>query len=209
MELIFVAGSWGSGTTAVAGALDKLGVPTFGPHFKTRDERTKNSYELIPFRDMVLHFVDEASIQHKGNYTSGFKLELENFKNSLLKAKWPELPNPERKIFALKMPLATLCLPEICEIFDTKIILIHRPFDDIEESRLRRDWHPNFGGAGAYKIYQHFLANTITHKLSYLSISHNDFVTNTRDSMEKIIDYCDIGEFSHNIDKADEFVRKP
>ena len=64
MKLIFVAGSWGSGTTAVIGALNGLGVPTLGPHFQSKDPRTKNTFELLPFRKLVLRYVDESTLKH-------------------------------------------------------------------------------------------------------------------------------------------------
>lgn len=83
MDLIFIAGSWGSGTTAAIGALDKLGIPTFGPHFITNDERTQNSYELQAFRKLVFNFVDEPTVSFKANYENGFIPALRDFKQQI------------------------------------------------------------------------------------------------------------------------------
>ena len=43
---------------------------------------------------------------------------------------------------------------------------------------------------------------------SALVISYDDFANNTRDSLEKIINYCDLHFLKHNIDKAMQFVKK-
>ena len=62
MRLLLVCGPWGSGTTAVAGLLERLGAIGFGPYFHTNDPHTGNAYELIPFRDLIRRFVSEATL---------------------------------------------------------------------------------------------------------------------------------------------------
>ncbi|MDG1708138.1 MAG: hypothetical protein P8H03_05215 [Emcibacteraceae bacterium] len=86
MKLIFIAGSWGSGTTSVIGALDSLGIPTFGPHFQSNDHKTKNTYELQPFRALISHFVNEEPIQVRNNYKTEFIPALQHFKETLEKS---------------------------------------------------------------------------------------------------------------------------
>lgn len=214
MKVIFIAGPYGSGTSMVIGALDQLGVPTFGPHFQSNDPRTPNTFELMPFREVILNFIDVVTIIPRNQFTSQ-----EDFTNKLTSAlrqfgrqleqgefgPWPEgIP----KIVALKMPLASVCLPEITQVFDTDIILVHRPFNEIENSRVRRNWPEHFGATGANQIYLKIFADLIENKLSALAISHSDFVKNTRDSLEKIINYCDLHFLEHNIENAMSFVRK-
>lgn len=106
------------------------------------------------------------------------------------------------------MPLASICLPKISEVFNTKIILIQRPFVQIEKSRIRRKWPELYGGKGAQKIYNDFYISTINFNLSYLAISHHDLISDSRNTLRKIIDYCEIDEFKENIDNADAFIRK-
>ena len=42
----------------------------------------------------------------------------------------------------LKFPLSALVIPQICEVFDTKLVYVMRPLEDIERTRLRRNWLP-------------------------------------------------------------------
>lgn len=209
MKLIFVAGSWGSGTTAVIGALNGLGVPTLGPHFQSKDPRTKNTFELLPFRKLVLRYVDESTLKHKENYRDEFVPALQQFKTRLGNNAFPNQPDPEKRLLALKMPLASLCLPEICRTFDTSVVVVHRPLDEIDASRLRRKWGPRFGASGAQQVYGHMFNDLVQHKISFLGVSYGDFVNNTRQSLKKIIDYCDIEHLQKNLEKAEAFVRAP
>lgn len=209
MKVIFIAGSWGSGTTAVIGALNSLGVPTPGPHFQSKDPRTKNTFELVPFRNLVHHHVDEPALKHRDNYRDEFIPALQQFKARLENNAFPNQPNPEKRLLALKMPLASLCLPEICRTFDTRIIIVHRPLDEIEASRLRRNWGAQYGGSGAQHLYGHMFNDLFQHKLSFLGVSYYDFVNNTRQSLKKIIGYCDIEHLQKNLEKAEAFVRTP
>ncbi len=208
MQLIFVAGSWGSGTTSVIGALDHLGIPTFGPHFKSNDPKTENTYELLAFKDLVFKFSEEKTIRRLKGYSQGFIPALEVFRKDLENQTWPEIPGGREKIFALKMPLASICLPEITQVFDTKIILVHRPIADIEATRKRRDWPAHLGAMGAQQIYMQFLDGVFAAGLNFLGVSYNDFKADPHKALSQIIDFCDIKEFSSNIDRAAGFVRR-
>jgi hypothetical protein len=209
MKLIFIAGSWGSGTTAVIGALDSLGVPTLGPHFQSKDQKTKNTFELVPFRKLVHRHVDEAALRHRDNYRESFVPALQELKTRLENNAFPNQPDPAKRLLALKMPLASLCLPEICSTFDTRLIVVHRPLDEIDASRLRRNWGPLYGASGAQHLYGHMFNDLVQHKLSFLGVSYGDFVNNTRQSLKKIIGYCDLEHLQKNLGKAEAFVRAP
>src|SRR5579863_7946598 len=78
MKLVLVCGPGGSGTTAVAGVLHKLGAIGFGPYLESNDERTRNTYELIPFRNLLLRCItlETLSIKPGANITS----ELQDFR---------------------------------------------------------------------------------------------------------------------------------
>lgn len=214
MKVIFIAGSWSSGTSMVIGALDRLGVPTFGPHFQSNDPRTPNTFELVPFRQLIMDHVDEAAMMPNSRFSSEAEFSrqltvaLHQFGQQLERGDFGPWPQDMPKIVALKMPLASMCLPEITQAFDTDIILVHRPLNEIEASRVRRKWPEQFGAAGANKVYMKMFADMFENKLSALMISHSDFVKHTRDALEKIINYCDLHFLEQNIEKAMSFVRK-
>lgn len=214
MKVIFVAGSWGSGTSAVIGALDRLGVPTFGPHFQSNDPRTPNTYELIAFREVILDHVEEAAMMPKHRFSS-----VTDFSRQLMAAlrqfgqrlqcgdfgPWPEgIP----RVVALKMPLASMCLPEISQVFDTDIILIHRPLKEIEASRARRNWPEYFGAVGANKVYSKVFSDLLEYKLSALVISHGELIRHTRDTLKRVTNYCGLRVLEQDIENAINFVRK-
>jgi hypothetical protein len=214
MKVIFIAGSWSSGTTMVIGALDHLGVPTFGPHFHSNDPRTPNTYELMPLRKVIMEHVDEAAMMphrrfsNEADFSRQLTTALQHFAQHLEQGDFGPWPEGKRKVVALKMPLASMCLPEITQVFDTDIIVVHRPMSEIEASRVRRNWPEQFGAAGANKVYMKMFADMFDHKLSALMISHGDFVKHTRNALEKIIDYCDLHFLDDNIEKAMSFVRR-
>jgi len=207
MRVVFVAGSWGSGTTAVIGALNCLGVPTLGPYFQSSDPKTRNTFELIPFRNLIHRYVDEQTVRHKENYHKEFLPALELLGEQIENELWRDRHDDADKILALKMPLASMCLPEICSAFETKIVVVHRPFEEIEASRRRRNWPAIYGLLGARTIYNQIFTDLISHRQSFLSISYGDFLANTTESMETIIDYCNLHELRMNIDKAAKFVK--
>jgi hypothetical protein len=45
-------------------------------------------------------------------------------------------------------------LPQICAVFDTLLVYVMRPLEDIERTRIRRKWLATEGRTGAEIIYQ-------------------------------------------------------
>ena len=214
MKTIFVAGSWGSGTSMVTGALDRLGVSTFGPHFQSNDPKTPNTFELMPFREIILNHVDEAAMLPRERFSNleefsrQLSSALRRFGEQLERGEFGSWPQNMPKVVALKMPLASMCLPEIVQALSADIILVHRPLREIEASRLRRNWLAYMGSAGANRIYLKILADLMEHRLSALMVSHGDFVTNTRDWLRRIIHYCGLHFIENNIENAVNFIRR-
>ncbi|MDD9300887.1 MAG: sulfotransferase [Desulfobacter sp.] len=208
MKLILIAGSWGSGTTAVIGALNSMGVQTLGPYFESSDPKTKNTFELMSFRNLIHAYVDEATLKHKDNYQNKFIPALKKYRLTLEQQTRTE-NNKIPKVIALKMPLASICLPQICSVFKTKIILVHRNFTQIEACRRRRNWPPLYGAFGARSIYNKIFIDLIEHKLSFLGISYHDFVNNKRASLEKIIEFGGLQAFQENLKNGEDFIRTP
>lgn len=214
MKVIFIAGSWGSGTSMIIGALDGLGVPTFGPHVESNDPKTRYTYELKAFREIILDHVEESAMMPKNRFSSvadfsrQLTAALRQFGQRLERGDFGPWPEGNPRVVALKLPLASMCLPEITQVFDTDIILVHRPLDEIEASRARRKWAEYFGAAGATKMYTKIFSDLFEHKLSALMISHGDFKTNTRVALKKITNYCDLHFLEHNIENAIGTVRK-
>ena len=208
MKLIFVAGAWGSGTTAVAGALAELGVSAFGPHFRTSDPRTPNSYELVAFRDLSLRFVDEKRVSLDEARSAELVAALTEFRRALDAGKFGEWPQGPKRLL-LKLPAASLCLPQIAHVFDTTVIVVHRPLAEIEASRVRRGWSANLGAAGARAIYSKLFSDLTQLGLSYLGLTYRDITAEPEHAMGRVIDFCGLEDLADNLPRACAFIRGP
>lgn len=148
MQLILVGGPWGSGSSAVAGALGHLGVQAPGPFFQTFDPRTPNSFEMLGFRQLVLQLVDEPSQQRRAS-PAQIATALSLFRQHLERSGLVDTSRP----LLLKLPLAAMLLPELSEIFELRLPICLRSLEAIEATRQRRGWPAHFGQAGAQRLY--------------------------------------------------------
>jgi hypothetical protein len=125
VRLLLVCRSLGTGTTAVAGLLARLGASGSGPYFRPADERIPNSYELSAFRDLLQAVVSEATLTP----TSGtdVKIELAKFRDRLVNQEFGPYDNNSGNLIFLKHPPAAFIIPQICEAFETRLIYVIRP----------------------------------------------------------------------------------
>lgn len=151
-QTIVVLGSFGSGTTGVTQALSILGCHTCPPHVKTNDPRTPNAFEPISLRNIIMSEFDEVSMQFtRMDRTSMPSILKAWLVNEKARTNWP---------VAIKLPHLCFYIPEIVAMWNPVFILIERSLEDIENSRLRRNWPTHLGAAGArvaYKTAQHAL----------------------------------------------------
>ena len=209
MNIIFVAGSWGSGTSSVIGALDAFGIQTLGPHFHSNDPRTVNTFELQRFREVILQHIHENSLQFIHSNREELVTALTLFRSwAEQHSAWSGTSRGNRWL-ALKMPLASACLPEIVRALDARIIVVHRPMKAIEATRLRRNWPEIFGAAGAHLIYNRIFADALSYKISFLGISYDDFIHNPKELLSDICRYCDINIQDDIVAEAIKIIRKP
>jgi len=156
MKVLLICGPWGSGTTAVAGLAVQLGAVAFDPvfHFRTNDPRTPDSYEFLPFRSIVREHADETTISLKPAAPGAAQSRLRFLKRRIEAQQFGDYDIGCSAPIVFKYPLAALLIPEICEVFETKLIHVMRPPEQIEQTRLRRRWPPHYGAAGAAVIYR-------------------------------------------------------
>lgn len=140
VELIFIAGAWGSGTTAQTGALSAMGAPVFGPHFKLNDPKTPNSYEQTAFRDVVRKHYSDDTLSLINNDQEAFFQDLLEYASELERGKFGRWKKGQTKKVVLKLPAASTIIPLLDAIFDLSVVLVHRPLEQIEATRLRRNW---------------------------------------------------------------------
>ena len=151
MKLLLICGPWGSGTSVVAGLLERLGAIGFGPYAITIDERTANSYELNAFRDSVQAFASEQTLSLKPGID--VTAELRKFHDRIVNQELGPYDDKSGRPIFLKYPLSALVIPQICQVFETRLIYVLRPPRDIEATRMRRMWSQQFGAKGSEVIY--------------------------------------------------------
>lgn len=196
-RLFFVCGPWGSGTTAVVQVLKECGAQVPGPFFQTNDLKTRDSHEMQLFRSTVLGHVDEFTLKRTTSSKDALK-SIANF--SCFIAASNELDSGQA-IF-LKLPIASLLLPEICQIFDTKLIVCMRPLNNIENTRLRRQWPSQYGKAGAELIYSALFTYIINANVDVTLVRYDDIVANPSKCMAKLVDYCGLDPTPTQLEKA-------
>ena len=172
-------GAFGSGTSAVTGALELLGCHTCPPHVRTNDPRTPNAFEPVSLRNIIISDFDESRMQ----YTRTDRRSMP----SILKAWLINERARTNKPLAVTMPHLCFYVPEIVAMWNPVFILIERSLEDIEKSRLRRNWPPYLGAAGASVAYK-----TAHHALSvleqnFLTVSYTELTGDSERAMERII----------------------
>jgi hypothetical protein len=179
------------------------------PSVRTSDPRTPNSFELVAFRDLVLNFVDERKVSLDQSRSADLVAALTEFREALDTGKYGAWPAPAPKRLLLKLPAASLCLPQIAHVFDTSVIVVHRPLTEIEASRARRGWSANLGAAGARAIYSKLFSDLTQLGLSNLGLSYRDITAEPEHAMHRVVDFCGLEDLADNLPQACAFIRGP
>ena len=179
LKVILICGPWGSGTSVVAGLLDRMGAFGVGPYFGTDDPKTANSYESIPFREIIRNGIGYRS-QLNPSFTppvpGALQAGLRNLQTRIEQQEFGPYNLRSPKPIFLKYPLSAFVIPEICEVFDTKLIFVNRGLEDIERTRLRRNWEPYYGAEGAALIYEQMKAALKHHLYPTMNIDYRELL---------------------------------
>jgi hypothetical protein len=199
MKLILVCGPFGSGTTAVAGVLAGLGLPGIEPYSVSNDERTPNTFESIAFRETLLRIVSEQTLSFNPGVDRSF--EIRRLHDQIGTCGHPTI--------FLKHPLAALVIPELCSLFDTRLVYVLRPLADIEATRQRRNWFAQTGTAGAQVIYSRMFSVLINTTLPTMIVRYADIVANPFEAATKLAQFAGLGVDAHKIKQAASCIRSP
>jgi len=145
VQIILVVGAPGSGTTALMGVLDALGVPVPGPFDRNDDPRTPCTYESIVFTRALRRGIHEDSVEPLPDYPGLMLGEMRDLMIELERGRLVHWKPGEPQRAAFKRPMAGVCLRELIPIFQPTVLLIHRPSKDVETTRLRRHWPSALG----------------------------------------------------------------
>jgi hypothetical protein len=209
MKILLICGPWGSGTTAVAGLAVRLGALGFDPvfHFRTNDPRTPDSYEFSPFRTIVRELADEPTLSLKPAAPGAAQSRLRFLRQRIEAQQFGDY-DPERAApIVFKYPLAALLIAEICEIFETKLIYVMRPPEQIEQTRLRRRWSPpHYGAAGANAIYRLMADLERTGAYPTMSIEYAALLASPLDHASRLAHFAGLEPTRDQLQHAAAFV---
>ena len=205
MQKVVILGAWASGTSAMAGILERMGYYTCPSHWITYDERTPISYEPNALRDIVLPCMDEAKLTTKEG------LDREALTKAL--AAWAE--EEERKAaqggwrgLAIKLPHLAFFLPEVCAAWDPEFLVMTRRLTDIENTRKRRAWQPYLGAAGAKAIYGKLCGDLLVLQGRYLTVAFDDLRGEPERQVDRIAGFIALQPGSFDRDKVLAWVKR-
>ena len=202
MKAVVIIASWGSGSTAVTGYLDKCGLYSCPPHLQTIDKRTPNSYESIEYGSELAKLFDTYTFKEIGKSEDFVKFFDTWWIDECAKA-----DSLACNSIVLKHPLQTFVLPYLKEKLNPSFIFVTRPFDEIKRTQVRRNWHPIMGADGAKHIYS-VAYNFFTISSSpFISIPFNVFI-NDRELRNKMLDFIGISPTEKQIYDAESFLRR-
>jgi hypothetical protein len=207
MKLIFVCGPWSSGTTAVSGMLDALGVDGCGPYFRTNDKRTRNSFESLAFREVVDSVASEQTLALTVP-PKEVVARLQAFKAQVTAQREANGVEVNAPMF-LKYPLSALVIPQVCRVFDTRLVYVLRPSKDIETTRERRQWSENFGAKGAQVLYSRMFQILLERDFPTLTVRYPGLLRAPLQHARQLAAYAGLKDVTpEQLKAAASFVRK-
>jgi Sulfotransferase domain len=205
MKLLLVCGPFGSGTTAVAGLLARLGAIGFGPYYRPADERTPDSHELIAFRDLMLTLASEETTTLLPG--ADVKTALDRFRDRIANQELGAYDDGAAISIFLKHPLAALIIPQICAAFETRLIYLVRPVRDIEASRRRRKWGAQYGAKAAGIIYSHMFNALINHAYPTTIVRYAELIERPLEHARRLAAFAGLKGDADVMREAATFVR--
>ena len=207
MKLLLVCGPFGSGTTAVAGLLARLGAVGFGPYYRPTDTLTPDSHELVAFRELILTLASEQTTTLKPR--ADIKAALDGFRARIANQELGRYDDNAAIPIFLKHPLAALIIPQICAAFDTRLIYLVRPVRDIELSRRRRKWGAQYGAKAAGIIYSHMFNALINHSFPTTIVRYAELVHSPLEHTRRLAAVAGLKCSANVMREAAAFVRSP
>lgn len=201
MQLVLICGPWSSGTTVVAGLLERLGLRGLPPYFVTNDPRTPNSFESMEFRRLVGELVDENTLRMRVDGSLAQQRLLE-FRTHLER----QAEDGAAPLF-LKYPLSALLIPEICRVFAARLVYVLRPMQAIEATRERRRWNLQFGAVGAQVLYSAMFQALVDYDFPTHVVRYAELLRDPVAHAGQLARFCGLPEDAEVITRAASFVR--
>jgi len=206
MKLLLVCGPFGSGTSAVAGLLGRLGAISFGPYHHIGDERTPNTYELIAFKELLQRLVSEPTLSLVPGIDA--TAELRTFRDRLANQEFGAFEANSTTPIVLKHALAAFVIPQICEVFETRLIYVIRPLPEIEATHQRRQWPGPYGADGAHTIYSSMFRALIDDVFPTMLVRYGELTASPLEHAQRLADFAGLKCSPEAIRAAAGFIRQ-
>ena len=177
-----------------------MGVPSIPPYFESNDERTINTFESVKFKELIYLLTHESTLRVDDSKSGVFKDGLQQL--------LADAGFSNNDVVVLKTPLASLCLRHISRAVDTSVIMVHRPLEEIEATRKRRNWQAVYGAAGAQVIYSRLLSDVIELNMSFLGVSYPALLANPGAELQKILQFSQLECDEKQLQQAVDFIWK-
>ena len=113
-----------------------------------------------------------------------------------------------RPIF-LKHPLSALFLPQICKVFNARLIYVMRPIIEIERTRIRRHWGPNLGAKGAEIIYAHMFRTLVNDAFPTFIVRYTELIAAPFEHVRDLTEFAGLENTEDAIQRAAAFIKSP
>ena len=202
IKILLLISSWGTGSTAVTGYLEKLGAYSCPPHFRTNDPKTPNSYESLELRNLLNEYVNELDFK--------FKKDPKQFEEAF--SEWVKIQTSlalekGHTHLVLKHPLLIFFLPSIYRYCDASAIYITRNIEKVEGTRQRRRWPKSFGKVGALKIHKILYNLSLKMRKPMLQLPFESFTSNIESRLE-LIRYTRLKPSKAQIARAEKWIKR-
>ena len=190
----------------MTGFFERCGAHSCPPHSWSNDDRTKISFENI-FLKTKLETIfslkkEETFFEQKSDLQ-----QLIDFFPGWIQTHMQIAAGIGKKALVIKHPLTIFALKEIQPFLtNPRFIILERPLEEIERSRLRRKWPPVYGKEGAAVIYEKITNTTNTLNLSTFKITYSDFRKNENARL-KMIQHCKLKVDEKKMQNATNWIR--
>jgi hypothetical protein len=132
--------------------------------------------------------------------------ELRKFRSRLLVSDEAAAAVRARRPIFLKHPLSAMFLPQICKLFETRLVYVVRPVADIETTRRRRGWAPEFGSRGAEIIYSHMFRTLVEHSFPTTNVQYRELLDSPLQHARRLSDFARLDNSQRMIEQAAAFI---
>ena len=192
----------------MAGFFDRCGAHTCPPHAMTPDKKTVISFENAFLKTKLENLFSIKKEEALFEQTESLE-DFTKFFSNWIKTQKNTATGINKKFIVIKHPLTIFALEKIMpHLLNPSYIVLKRPLEDIENSRIRRGWRePAYGKEGASVIYEKINDVTKQLKLPIFEINYKDFCS-SNDMKMKMLEFCNLYIEKKKFQDASDWVRR-